>query len=204
MSDVPTLLSQYMEELGSGKRPDAAAFIERAETQDERIELAQSIEVALAFATDEARHPRDAATGKLDPATVAAISNVISDEQDWSAQIAAAREASGRSVEDVARATLDEGGLLADETNVTTASKWIEAIEAGRKGLKDLSDAAADALSRVLSPDPSTPADAAPAFRTKASVDEEFIFELNAMAGDFADRLAPTDAESWFEPDDQL
>jgi hypothetical protein len=217
MTDVATLLGEFLDELNAGNLPEAAAFIEKADSPAERIELAQGIDAVLAFAPDSARHPRDAASGALvSPVDSAKLEEAIAEVLGSSSELAAAvpswRERFGATVEDFAKRILAAGGLAPTEGNVSVAARWVAGMESGAIGAEKLSDRAMRAVSSVLG---SGPVDAQLiseqsfdlAFRAE---DESNDDEVGHKLGEIAEVLSAAmpnaadevDAEAWFSGDE--
>ncbi len=215
MTDVATLLGEFLDELNAGHGPEAADFLNQAETEADRIELAQGIEAVLAFAPDSARHPRDAASGALvSPVDEASLATLIDEVMESSSELAEAvpgwRERFGASVADFARRVLEAGGLATTEGNVGVASRWVERIESGEIGAERLSDRAMRAVSSVLgaSPEPAflQQSDASLAVAFRAEDDEpdgEIADKLDGIAGVLSDAMLPPadDVDAWFSGD---
>ncbi|MGB1583766.1 MAG: hypothetical protein ACPHCI_08245 [Solirubrobacterales bacterium] len=208
MTDVATLLGEFLDELNAGNRPEAAAFLDKADTDADRIELAQGIEAVLAFAPDSARHPRDASSGVLvSPVDATELAAVIDEVMQASSELAEAvpswRERFGASVADFAGRVLEAGGLAPTEGNVGVASRWIEGIESGAIGAERLSDRAMRAVSSVLGAGPE------PAFPPgmDASLEVAFRAEENSRDSEVADKLdgiAEVLGEAMIEPTDDV
>ena len=159
MTDVATLLGEFLDELNAGRGPDATVFIQKAESEADRIELAQGIEAVLAFAPDSALHPRDAASGALvSPVDSVKLKAAIAEVFEASSELAAAvpnwRERFGASVGDFAKRVLVAGGLAPTEGNLSVAERWVDGMESGSIGAERLSDRAMRAISSVLGSGP--------------------------------------------------
>lgn len=190
MTDVATLLGEFLDELNAGNGPEAAAFLDKADTDADRIELAQGIEAVLAFAPDSARHPRDASSGALvSPVDATELAAVIDEVMQASSELTEAvpswRERFGASVADFARRVLEAGGLAPTEGNVGVASRWIEGIESGAIAAERLSDRAMRAVSSVLGAGP----DDALLATEAHSLDLAFRLEDDAHADEVAEKL---------------
>ncbi|MFY9487483.1 MAG: hypothetical protein WAP35_02140 [Solirubrobacterales bacterium] len=165
MTDVATLLAEFVDELHGGGLPEVAPFIERAGDLESRKELAKAIEGVLAFSPSSARHPRDAASGEfVDAAFKAniekivdkALANVDSMKAvkgaagGWQIDFPRWRAALGFSQAELAERTLSAGGWEASETQVSVAQRWIAAIEAGTRDASEVSRNALAALAEAL------------------------------------------------------
>lgn len=218
MTDVATLLGEFLDELNAGNAPEAAAFIEKAESETDRIELAQGIEAVLAFAPDSSRHPRDAASGALvSPIDTAQLSAVIEEAMLSSGELAEAvpswRESFGASVADFARRVLVAGGLAPTEGNVSVASRWVTEMESGAVRAERLSDRAMRAVSSVLGsgPDEVSVSEMASfdlAYRAADDApDDEVAEKLDDIAEVLGDAMAgdsePVDVDAWFSVDEE-
>lgn len=216
MTDVATLLGEFLDELNAGNGPEVTAFIEKAESESDRIELAQGIEAVLAFAPDSARHPRDAASGALvSPVDSAQLASMIEEVMQSSGELADAvpswRESFGASVADFARRILVAGGLKPTEGNVSVASRWVTGMESGAVRAESLSDRAMRAVSSVLgsAPDAHVAIQAMsiePAFRADADMPKEEVAEkLADIAGVLHEAMPEpeddADVEAWFSSD---
>lgn len=217
MTDVATLLGEFLDELNAGRGPEAAVFLNQAETEADRIELAQGIEAVLAFAPDSARHPRDAASGALvSPVDEASLATLIEEVMQTSSELAEAvpgwRERFGASVADFARRVLEAGGLATTDGNVGVASRWVEGIESGAIGSERLSDRAMRAVSSVLGAGP----EPVPPLGMHASMNVAFRADDDSPEGEVADKLDgiaevlsdamgepadDVDVEAWFSGD---
>lgn len=215
MTDVATLLGEFLDELNAGNGPEVAVFIEKAESEADRIELAQGIEAVLAFAPDSARHPRDAASGALvSPIDVDEMSAAIEEMMGASGELAEAvpgwREAFGASVADFARRVLEAGGLATSEGNVSVASRWVTEMESGAVKAESLSDRAMRAVSSVLGSGP----EEVVAFRKlahdasidlKAMTSDEMVVEkledIAEVLGDAMPEPDDADVDAWFSSD---
>ncbi|MBJ7458257.1 MAG: hypothetical protein JHD02_03620 [Thermoleophilaceae bacterium] len=217
MTDVATLLGEFLDELNAGRGPEAADFIEKAESVSDRIELAQGIEAVLAFAPDNARHPRDAASGALvSPVDSAQLAAVIEKFMQSSGELADAvpswREAFGASVAEFARRILIAGGLAPTDGNVRAASGWVTRIESGAVATESLSDRAMRAVSTVLgsAPEDDSALNAMSlgmALRAEDDVPEDEVAEkLEGIADVLGDALpddsGADDVDSWFSSDE--
>lgn len=216
MTDVATLLGEFLDELNAGNGPEAAVFIEKADSEADRIELAQGIEAVLAFAPDSARHPRDAASGALvNPVDSSRLAAVIEEAMQSSGELIDAvpnwRETFGASVAEFARRVLVAGGLAPTESNLSVASRWVTEMESGAVRAESLSDRAMRAVSSVLGSGPedvsvSAMASFDLAFRADddASDDEvaEKLDDIAKVLGDaMADESEPADVDAWFSTD---
>ena len=130
MTDVATLLSEYVDALSGGAAPEVNEFLSRAASQEERIELAEAIDVILDFAPDEVRHPRSA-DGAYLLGGVSAEQIEAAAATPWNEAMPAWRTAAGVTIEQLAEQALSAGNLAADDENRSAALRWIEAMESG-------------------------------------------------------------------------
>lgn len=154
MADVATLLSEFVDALGAGRQPEAAVYIERAESDDERKELAALIDQALTLAPESATHPRSG-SGEFKPLlsrsqleTVA--QHALAEPRGWPEVLPGLRAEAELTVEQLARETVAAGGFDASNENVGVAKRWIEQMEQGMLGLRDVSRSALAAIAGVL------------------------------------------------------
>lgn len=217
MTDVATLLGEFLDELNAGNGPEAAVFIEKADSEADRIELAQGIEAVLAFAPDSGRHPRDAASGALvNPVDSSQLAAVIEEAMQSSGELVDAvpswREAFGASVAEFARRVLLAGGLTATDGNVSVASNWVNGMESGEIVAESLSDRAMRAVSSVLG---SGPAEISVmnsmsielAYRAEEDApDDEVAEKLGGIAEVLSDAIPAdertVDVDAWFSGDE--
>jgi transcriptional regulator with XRE-family HTH domain len=154
MADVTTLLREFVDQLGAGRMPEAAAFIERAATDAERRELAGLIDLALAIASEPSAGPATGAGGYEPPLSRTQIEALVDDAlappRGWRELLPQLRTAAGLSIAQTAQQTLVAGGLEPSEQNVRAAGSWLERMEDGKLRARDLSRAALAALGRVL------------------------------------------------------
>jgi hypothetical protein len=148
MSDVATLLSEFLDQLNAGGAPEATAFLARAETDEQRIELAEGIETVLAFAPDESRHPRDSEGGFVLGLSADRIAAAAA--APWSETLPYWREKAALSVDALAERALNEGGVEVSEKNVKAAARWIGAMESGVETARTISARAMDAIADAL------------------------------------------------------
>lgn len=148
MTDVATLLAEFIDQLNAGAAPQVDDFLVRAESDEARVELATQIEVAIDFAPEEVRHPR-ADDGSfvlgLSAARIAEISGV-----SWPESIPAWRDAANLSVEQLAGRTLELGGIEPSPANLSVARRWIEAMESGAETVRTISSSARRAVADAL------------------------------------------------------
>ncbi len=204
MTDVATLLGEFVDDLNAGRGPEAAAFIEKAESEADRKELAQGIEAVLAFAPDGARQAA-AATSPIDASQLAAaIENALESTSELAEAVPGWRETFGASVADFARRVLTAGGLSTTDENVAVATQWVTGMESGAVIAESLSDRAMRAVSTVLG---SGGEELDFAFRAENDVaDDEVAAKLGGIAEALSDALvdasaADEDVEAWFATD---
>lgn len=149
MTDVATLLSEYVDALSGGAAPQVNEFLSRAASQEERIELAEAIDVILDFAPDEVRHPRSAdgthLLGGVSSEQIAAAAAT-----PWNEAMPAWRAAAGMTIEQLAEQALSAGNLAADDENRSAARRWIEAMESGAESARTISVLAMDAIADAI------------------------------------------------------
>lgn len=215
MTDVATLLGEFLDELNAGRGPEAAAFIEKAGSEADRIALAQSIEAVLAFAPESTRHPQGAASGALasplDASQLAAaFDEVMGSSGELVDVVPSWRETFGASVAEFAQRVLAAGGLAITDGNVTVASKWVDGMESGAIGAERLSDRAMRAVSSVLGSGPDAEL-AVQGFEMDLAFRAEDYESDDAVAeklGDIADVLSDAmqvsdeDVDAWFAGDE--
>lgn len=214
MADVASLLAEFLDELQEGAMPDALAFVNRAESDEARRELAAAIEAVLAVSGANAgsQAPTPPATN-LDQAqrlVAAALdeSGVPVGGYAWGREVARKRSAAGISMQSFADRLLELAGFVASEGRRQSAAQWLSRIEEGTISASAISDAARSAIGQVvgLENSASTDLQSALAFRLsdEASADVErqlhaLADELAAaMAGDSPLRTSADDVDDWF------
>jgi transcriptional regulator with XRE-family HTH domain len=154
MTDVATLLSEFVDELNAGHQPDAEQFIGRAESIEDRKELAGLIDQSLTLAPESATHPRDASGNFISPVSRQQIDAIVADAlvepRGWEVALPELRESAGMSADELARAALAAGEFEATEENVGVAQRWIGQLERGMLGARDISGAALAAIATAL------------------------------------------------------
>lgn len=154
MTDVATLLSEFVDELNAGHQPDAEQFIGRAESIEDRKELAGLIDQSLTLAPESATHPRDASGNFISPVSRQQIDAIVADAlvapRGWEVAVPELRESVGMSADELARAALAAGEFEATEENVGVAQRWIGQMERGMLGARDISGAALAAIAAAL------------------------------------------------------
>jgi hypothetical protein len=148
MSDVATLLSEFLDELNAGGAPEATSFLARAENDEQRVELAEGIETVLAFAPDQSRQPRDQDGGFV--LGISANRIAAAAASPWSETIPFWRDQAALTIDQLAEAALRNGGVETSEQNVSAAARWIGAMESGAETARTISSRAMDAISDAL------------------------------------------------------
>ncbi len=216
MTDVANLLSQFVDELHAGRRPDAGEYIERATSDADRRELAQAIEGVLMLGTETMRHPRDAATGEFLTAdertrVSAIVEMAFSEAGAWPEQLVEARQAAGMTLSELVDATLAAAGVKATPETQGVARRWLSGLETGAKSVFETSGVALRAIAKAVgkSIDDLVPGSwqsasgpTTVAFRADASV-TSFNKHLDHIADELAagmERKPSTgdELESWF------
>ena len=225
MTDVATLLSAYVDALQSGAQPDVRDYLDRAESGAERRELAAAIEGVLTFAGADARHPRDPATGEfVVPGQEARVADIVDEALDdepggWPELLPVWRERAGLSAGELARRVVRDAHIGAGAENVAAARRWVERMESGAIGSRDVSPRAIESIafalgveSGVLERAGRRPAPAGVIFRpasaggtgSPAPGAQEAIGEIAAGLADALDErgvppaAAGTEADAWF------
>ncbi len=209
MTDAATLLAEFVDALHAGAAPEAADYLLRAESDAQRVELAEGIEAVLDVMSDEAVHPRAA-----DGSFVLSVPRELiarAARTTWPQAMPAWRGNAGLSLEGLADKVLEGSGLESSASNRSAARRWVEAIEAGAETTRSVSAGAraalADALGvarEVFDRAGEFETGAAVAFRAEgdAADDElaadalgEIAAEIDAALGDDQE---PTAVDSWF------
>lgn len=148
MNDVDKLLSEFVDSLNAGEAPQAADFIARAVTDEQRVALAEGIEAVLSFVPDEIRHPRGeggAFVLGLPAERLAEVTRVT-----WPEAIPFWREEANLTLDQLAVDTLRAGGFEENQANVGAAGRWLAAMEAGAETVRSVSAKAMDAVADAL------------------------------------------------------
>lgn len=201
MTDAATLLAEFVDQLNAGGAPEAGDFLQRAEDDEQRNELADGIDAVLMLAPEPLRHPR-ASDGSfalgLDADRIAAIAQVT-----WPEAMPAWMREAAMTTDELARAALASGAIEATEENVSAAKRWIESIQSGAESVRSISAKARGALADALKVgreafdaagdfDPQ----AAIAFRVEDSDDalaaSRALIEVSAMIEDALPGAAPS------------
>jgi hypothetical protein len=148
MTDAATLLAEFVDALHSGSMPDAGAFLARADTVEQRKELAAGIETVLDLVPDQVRHPRDSTGAFVLGIPAERIAEAA--RATWTTALPYWRGLAGMSVKDLATAALHAAGLKDDSKNLTSATGWIEAMETGAESVRSISVKARAALAEAL------------------------------------------------------
>lgn len=154
MTDVATLLSEFVDELNAGHQPDAELFIGRAETLEDRKELAGLIDQSLTLAPESATHPRDASGNFISPVSRQQIDAIVEEAlaapRGWEIALPEFRASAGLTEDELVRATLDAADFEATDENLGVARRWIGQMERGVLGARDLSGPALAAIASAL------------------------------------------------------
>jgi hypothetical protein len=204
MTDVATLLAEFVDALHAGSLPDAGAFLARAESDEARKELATGIETVLDFVPEEVRHPRDESGAYVLGVPAERIAEAV--RVTWPAAMPYWRERAKLSVEELAAAALRAGGIDGGAENVASAGRWIAAMESGAESIRTISLRARAALAEALgiareafdeAGDFST--GGALAFRADGNVyADRSVLELSELADQLNDALPPGSAVDEF------
>lgn len=209
MSDVATLLAEFVDALNAGSAPEAFEYLQRAESSEQRVELAEGIEAALELVTYEASHPRDA-----DGTFVLGLPHELiarAARATWPQAVPSWRRSAELSAEQLAERVLDAGGIEKSQSNLSAAERWIAAIEAGAESVRSVSERAREALATALGVTREAfdlagdfEPGAAVAFRADADAraDEDAASGLIEIAAALDAAMAgvqePTEVDSWF------
>jgi hypothetical protein len=154
MADVATLLKEFVDELSAGGQPDALSFIDRAESEDDRKELAGLIDLSLTMAPEGLIHPRDETGSFVSPLSAEQLSAVVdaalAEPRGWPVVIPELRAAAGKTVDQVAEEVVEAGGFAASDENLSAVYRWLKDMEAGLVGAREISRAALGAVARAL------------------------------------------------------
>lgn len=215
MTDVATLLARYVDEMNAGRRPQAREYLEQAESDADRRELAAAFESVIRFGPEDAFHPR-AGSGEFvsedDRRLAASIAEVATSEAaDFPQALRRARDERGISFDELVDATVAEAGAPLDDQTRSVARRWLGGLESGSRNVFHTSRAALRAIAAALGTkmEDIVPreweAHAGPAqIAFRADVDNQmFLAQIDAAADHLADALvgAPRDAdelERWF------
>lgn len=214
MPDVATLLREFVDELSAGQQPDAVAFIERAESTEERKELAGLIDLSLTLAPEEMVHPRDRSGNFISPVSSAEIERVVdaglAPARGWQVVIPELLGASGKSVESLAAEVVGAAGFEASAENVSVASDWLADMARGVTNAREISRAALAAVAAALGTavdrfefEGSLPGAAAANFRAEGRDNQELTAKLDAITDVIqaeADAAEPNPVDAWFQP----
>lgn len=221
MTDVANLLSQFVDELHAGARPDARDYIERATSDADRRELAEAIEGVLLLDTESMRHPRDAATGAfLTSDERERVSGIVemafSEAGEWPEQLVAARREAGMTLGELVDGTLAAAGVEPTPELQGVARRWLGGLETGAKSVFETSGVALRSIAAALkkpfdelAPDgwASSSDPTVMAFRNDRVMGVDSInnasAQLNQIAGEFADAMTEKprsgdELERWF------
>lgn len=150
MSDVADLLAEFMDALGRGEGvPDAMSFVQRAESDADRLELAAQIETALVVASTELRWS-GATQSQPESADAALARSIVSAAFDAPRELAVLRERAGLSQDQLAEAVLNESGLEPSAENRAGFRAWIAALESGARSVAELGARAREAIAALV------------------------------------------------------
>lgn len=150
MSDVAQLLAEFMDALGRREGvPDAMSFVQRADTDADRLELAAQIETALAVASTELRWS-GATQAQAGSADAALARSIVSAAFDAPRELAVLRERVGLSQDQLAEAVLNESGLEPSAENRAGFRAWIAALESGARSVAELGARAREAIAALV------------------------------------------------------
>lgn len=154
MSDVATLLKEFVDELGAGLQPDAALFIERAETDEDRRELAGLIDLALTIAPTSSTHPRERGGRFVAPISRKQIESLVDEtlgeRRSWADLLPGLFRERDLSPRKAAEQTLVQGGFEPTGERVAAAERWLDGMSRGLVGFGEVSWTALTALATVL------------------------------------------------------
>lgn len=148
MTDVATLLAEYIDALNGGATPELSDFLNRAESAEARIELAEAIDGVLDLASDDARHPR-AADGSF-VLGISAERIAAAAVAPWDEAMPAWREGAGLSVGQLADRALETAGIVPSNQAHSAAARWIDAMESGAESARTIAGRAMDAIADAL------------------------------------------------------
>jgi transcriptional regulator with XRE-family HTH domain len=148
MSDVDALLSKFIEEWNTGRRPSVEDYLDQAPEGPARDDLADQISTFLTYAPTP-RYDEAAMAQLLDgPAVQAAAAAFETEGSAWRALLPRLRKRAGLSQSELAAEVLDAAGL-GDEGR-DKAARHLDAMERGELDATSLSDRLLAVLGRVL------------------------------------------------------
>lgn len=212
MTDVATLLAEFLDELQGGAMPEVSLYMKRADDDAARRELAEGIDGVLAFAGVDVRWPRDAGSGEFVAAEEAkrvegivarAFASVKAGAQvDQSNTLGALSERAGMSLDELADRVLDRSGLPADGEKRAGFRQWIAALESGARTIEGLTSRAREAIAVALNVGAETLAQLRPAsavaFRESDLRGTHTVADaLEVVVDEFADELEGGQAQKY-------
>ena len=150
MTAVEQLLSEFIEAWNAGKRPDLAAYLDRAH-KDERDELADSIETWLMIAPTPEYDDATRAEISADPILTAALAAGAETATPWATRVRKLREQAGLAVDQVAERLVAVLRLPAEPERT---AEYLARAERDELDERRLSRRLIGALAAVLGADP--------------------------------------------------
>lgn len=148
MNSLEELFSRFVDEWNAGRRPPVELYIDQAEDESARAELADQIQAFLAWAPTPPYGEETVNELVQDPAVMAAVDVFATEQSAWPRLLPAIRERLGLSIEDAAQRLLKTAGL--GEGGTSKAAAYVAAIESGKLDARSISRRAIHAMSQVF------------------------------------------------------
>lgn len=192
MTSVDQLIGEFVDAWNAGRRPDAAAYLDRADPTD-RGELARQLDAWMLVAPTPDYDETARAAIRKEPALAAALEAAAELREPLSARMPRLRERAGLALSDVSRRLV----ALFDLTDEKRTSTYLQRLEAGELDERRLSRRLLTGLAAVLGADPDALRPAVAPASALYRADDADAFTVDDL--DALSRAALTPA-----PDDQL
>lgn len=148
MTSVDQLIGEFVDAWNAGRRPDAAAYLDRAAPAD-RDELARQLDAWMLVAPTPDFDETARAAIRAEPALAAALEAAAEQGEPLSARMPRLRERAGLALDDVSRRLV----ALFDLTDATQTSAYLRQLEAGELDERRLSRRLLRGLAAILGAD---------------------------------------------------